>query len=217
MTTLVDSSTVRVALVDDHTLIRQSVSRVIESVDGFNVVTEAGTPDEAVINVQLHRPDLLVMDVGLPGKSGLDVGTELKRVRPDLKLIFLTMHEDDATIARAVALGADGYVLKSATTEELLMAVKAVAGGGSYLSPAVARRVMSRAVSRSAVALTDRELEIVGMLAHGARPAEVARKLCLSLRTVRNHLANVYAKLGVSSAAQAVAEAFNRGLVAPND
>ncbi|MHB8511930.1 MAG: response regulator [Actinomycetota bacterium] len=209
------SGTLRVVIVDDHALVRQSIARVVESTEGFNVVAQAGTPDEGAIAVVQYRPDLVILDVGLPGRSGLELAASLKAESPGLRVLFLTMHEDEATIAQAVLIGADGYVLKSATTDELLHALRAIAAGGSYLSPAVARRVMTRARSSSVIALTDRELEIIRMLARGSRPSDVARSLCLSLRTVRNHLANVYAKLGVSSAAQAVAEAFNRGLVSP--
>lgn len=206
--------TARVVLIDDHTLVRQSVGRVVDAVGGFEVVAEASTPDEGIAAVSLHRPDIVVLDVGLPGRSGLDVAASLKQGRPDLRVVFLTMHEDDATISQAVALGADAYILKSASTEELMMALRAVSAGGSYLSPSVARRVMSRAHAKGPIALTDRELEIVRLMAAGTRPAEIARTLYLSLRTVRNHLANIYAKLGVASAAQAVAEAFRRGIVA---
>lgn len=215
--TLAHTAPVRVVLIDDHTLVRQSIAHVIDSCDGFLVVAQAGTPDEGAVMVQQHRPDIVVCDVGLPGRSGLDLAAQLKAARPQLRLMFLTMHEDDATIARAVALGADAYVLKSASTQEMVTALHAVAAGDSFLSPAVARRVMNRAAARPAIALTDRELEIIRLIAGGSRPTDVARDLCLSLRTVRNHLANVYAKLGVQSAAQAVAEAFNRGLVAPSD
>ncbi|GAC1419910.1 MAG: response regulator transcription factor [Actinomycetota bacterium] len=211
------SQALRVVLIEDHTLVRQSVACIISATEGFNVVAQAGTPDEGAIAVQQHRPDLVILDVGLPGRSGLDLAASLKAARPALRVMFLTMHEDDSTIAQAVALGADGYVLKSATTEELMQALHAIADGGSYLSPAVARRVMSRARTGTAITLTDRELEIIRMLSRGARPAEVASTLCLSLRTVRNHLANVYAKLNVSSAAQAIAEAFHRGIVGPTD
>lgn len=215
MSAAVDTSTLRVVLIDDHVLVRQSVGLIIGAAGGFTVVAEAGTPDEGVAAVSLHRPDLVVLDVGLPGRSGVDVARMIKTAHPGIRIMFLTMHEDDATISSAVALGADAYVLKSASTDELLMALRAVACGGSYLSPAVARSVMLRSHSRSMTAsdLTDRELEIVRMLSAGSRPAQIAKTLSLSLRTVRNHLANVYAKLGVQSAAQAVSEAYRRGYV----
>lgn len=210
------AGTIGVVLIDDHTLIRQSVGHVIAAAGGFTILAEAGTPDEAVAAFSLHRPSLIVMDVGIPGRSGLDLAAEFKRARPDVKIMFLTMHEDAATISQAVSLGADGYLLKSSSTDELLMALRAIAAGGSFLSPAVARSVMSRTQLRSNAEPTDREMEIIRLLAGGERPAAIARRLSLSLRTVRNHLANVYAKLGVQSAAQAVSEAYRRGYVARN-
>ncbi|HVL90495.1 MAG TPA: response regulator transcription factor [Actinomycetota bacterium] len=211
----VETETLRVVLIDDHTLVRQSVGLMVGAAGGFRVVAEAGGADAGIAAVSLHRPDLVVLDIGLPGRSGLEVAAALKEAQPGIRIMFLTMHEDDATIASAVGLGADAYVLKSASTDELLMALRAVATGGSFLSPSVARSVMHRSHTRpGALELTSRELEIVRLLADGARPAQIAASLTLSLRTVRNHLANVYAKLGVQSAAQAVAEAYRRGLVA---
>lgn len=215
--TAVATDSIRVVLVDDHTLIRQSVAHVIAAAGGFDIVAQAGTPDEAAAAVGLHRPEMVVMDVGLPGRSGLDLAVAFKQQHPEIRIMFLTMHDDAATIAQAVALGADGYVLKSASTDELLMGLRAVAGGGSFLSPSVARSVMNRSQSRTHAELTDREMEIVRLLAGGQRPAVIARRLTLSLRTVRNHLANVYAKLGVQSAAQAVSEAYRRGYVTRSD
>lgn len=215
--TPVATDSIRVVLVDDHTLIRQSVAHVIAAAGGFDVVAEAGTPDEAAAAVSLHRPAMVVMDVGLPGRSGLDLALAFKRQHPGIRIMFLTMHDDAATIAQAVDLGADGYVLKSASTEELLMGLRAIAAGASFLSPSVARSVMNRSQSRTHAEPTDREMEIIRMLAGGQRPATIARALSLSLRTVRNHLANVYAKLGVQSAAQAVSEAYRRGYVTRTD
>jgi len=211
----VEAGTVRVVLIDDHTLVRQSVGLIVGAAGGFTVVAEAGSAEAGLAAVALHRPDMVVLDVGLPGRSGIEIAQALKAAHPAMRIMFLTMHEDEATIASAVALGADGYVLKSASTDELLMALRAIAAGASFLSPTVARSVIHRSQPRSTtVELTDRELEIVRMLAEGARPAQIAKTLTLSLRTVRNHLANVYAKLGVQSAAQAVAEAYRRGFVA---
>jgi DNA-binding NarL/FixJ family response regulator len=129
-------------------------------------------------------------------------------------LLFLTMHDDDATVAKAVGLGADGYVLKTASTDELRAALQAIAAGGSYLSPSIARRVMGLANGRpDPTTLTERELEILRLLAQGNRPAVIAGRLFVSVKTVKNHLTNVYAKLAVETGTQAVAEAYRRGLV----
>ncbi|MFA5890053.1 MAG: response regulator transcription factor [Actinomycetota bacterium] len=205
----------RIVIVEDHTLVRQSVAKIVSAEPGFIVVGEAARGDEVLPLVNVRRPHIVLLDVAIPGGSGLEVAAQLRAEAPAVRLIFLTMHDDDATVSRAVALGADGYLLKSASTDELIQGLRAVAAGGSFLSPAVARSVMRRAGGRAqGTCLTDRELEVLQLLVSGRRPAEVARTLFVSLKTVRNHLANIYMKLDVDTAAQAIAEAFRQGLVA---
>ncbi|HVL32596.1 MAG TPA: response regulator transcription factor [Actinomycetota bacterium] len=203
----------RVMLADDHTLVRQSVAKIVASEMEFSVVGEAARGDDAVALAARVLPDIVLLDVGLPGMTGLEAAQAIRAHAPAVRVIFLTMHEDDATVSQAIALGADGYLLKTASTEELLNALRAVAAGGSFLSPSVARNVMRRASSKESGTLTQRELEILRLLALGERPADVAKQLYVSLKTVRNHLASIYVKLNVGSAAQAVSEAFRRGLV----
>lgn len=204
----------RVVIVEDHTLVRQSLVKTVAAEDGFEVVGEAGRGDEALDLITRKKPDLVLLDISMPGASGLDVAARLKAAAPAVRFLFLTMHDDDASISRAISLGADGYVLKTASLDELVRAIRAVADGGSYLSPAIARRVMDRAGRRERdTSLTTRELEILRMLAEGARPADVAQRLFLSVKTVKNHLTSIYSKLGVQTGAQAVAEAYRRGIV----
>lgn len=205
-----------VVVVEDHTLLRQSLTKTVGALEGFEVVGEVGRGDEAATAIARTKPDVVLLDISIPGGTGLDVARNLKKVEPSPRLLFLTMRDDDASISCAIGLGADGYVLKTASTDELLHALQAVARGESYLSPAVARRVIDLAGARSSgTALTERELEILHLLASGARPVEVGKQLFVSIKTVKNHLTNIYSKLGVQTAAQAVAEAYRRGLVAP--
>lgn len=207
----------RVVVVEDHTLVRQSLMKAIAAEPGFEVVGGAGRGDDAMLVVKERSPDLLLLDINLPGEDGLQVAERLKSQAPGVRVIILTMHEDEASIRRAVGVGVEGYVPKSASTEELLHAMRAVASGGSYLAPSVARRVMDMAGGRGAGPLahfTPRELEILRLLAEGARTQQVAEALFLSVKTVKNHLTSVYAKLGVETAAQAVAVAYRLGLVA---
>jgi len=205
----------RVLVVEDHTLLRQSLVKTIGAEDGFEVAGEASRGDEAVHEALKVKPDVILLDIAIPGGSGLDVAQRFRASSPGVRILFLTMHDDDASISRAISLGADGYILKTASTAELILALQTVAEGNSYLSPAIARRVIDLAGSRgSGTALTGRELEILHLLASGARPAEVGTRLFVSLKTVKNHLTNIYAKLEVQTAAQAVAEAYRRGLVA---
>ncbi|MGZ4143288.1 MAG: response regulator [Actinomycetota bacterium] len=204
----------RVVVVEDHTLVRQSLVKTINAEEGFEVVADAGRGDQGLEMIAKNSPDVVVLDITMPGGTGLEVAAQMRTAAPTVRFLFLTMHDDDASISKAIALGADGYVLKTASTDELLTALHAVAEGGSYLSPSVARRVIDLAGGKSATAnLTERELEILRLLATGARPGQVAEKLFVSIKTVKNHLTSVYSKLGVQTGAQAVAEAYRRGLV----
>lgn len=204
----------RVFVVDDHALVRESVAKLISAQEGFVVAGQAGRTEDAIASIARIRPDLVVLDISVPGGGGLEIAHAVRATAPGTRIVFLTMHDDDATVSRALSAGADGYVLKSASIDEVVQAVRSVAAGGSFLSPQVARRVLTRASGRGDAAdLTARELEILQLLSDGKRPAEVAGVLYVSLKTVRNHLASVYVKLGVASAAQAVAEGFRRGLV----
>lgn len=208
----------RIVIVEDHALVRQSLIRAVSAEPGFEVVADAGTGREGVEVIKAFQPDIVLLDISLPDEDGLTVGALVKQLLPQTSIIFLTMHDYEMSIRRALELGADGYVPKSATMDELLEAVRTVAEGGSYLSPEIARRVMRIAAGRTSTKssdLTDRELEILELLMDGGRASDVAERLFLSVKTVKNHLTNIYAKLGVSSAVQAIAEGHNRKLIAP--
>lgn len=208
--------TFRVVVADDHTLVRQSVLKAVRNEDGVEVVGEAGDGPGTLAAVAQHDPDMLVVDIAMPGMDGLAVAEQLRRERPQLRVVFLSMHDDDGSLQRAVALGAAGFVSKSASIEELQEAVRAVRDGGSYLSSNVASRVMDLAAGRSpatTLGLTPREREILELLTAGNRPTEIGTTLFLSVKTVKNHLTSIYSKLGVETGAQAVAEAYRLGLV----
>lgn len=211
-----DESTVRVVVADDHTLVRQSLTKTIEAEDGFTVVGEASRGDEVLDTVKRLRAQLLLLDISMPGVDGLTLADQLHTQVPELRILFVTMHDDDTSLRRAVGSRAGGYVAKTATTEELVEAVHAVAAGGSYLSQSVARRVMDLAAGRGhgpVQQLTGREQQILELLASGARPGEIADSLFLSVKTVKNHLTSIYAKLDVETGTQAVGEAYRLGLV----
>jgi DNA-binding NarL/FixJ family response regulator len=203
--------------VDDHTLVRQSLVRVVSAEPGLDVVAETGDGDEAIALIARWKPDVVVLDINLPGTDGFGVAAAARLKHPGLRVIFVTMHEDDAHIRRAMQMGADGYVPKTSPARELIQAIHIVAAGGSYLAPAIAGRVIGLAGRRAGVsgALSDRELEILELLASGARVPEVAAQVYLSVKTVKNHLTSIYAKLNVNSAPQAMAEAYRLGLVSP--
>jgi DNA-binding NarL/FixJ family response regulator len=206
----------RVVVADDHTLVRQSVSKAVRTEPDVEIVGEVADGPAVLAVVERTDPDLLVLDIAMPGVDGLAIAERLRRERPSLRILFLSMHDDDASLQRAVGIGASGFVSKSASIEELLEAIRAVRDGGSYLSSNVASRVMDLAAGRNSstsLGLTTREREILELLTTGNRPADIAAKLFLSVKTVKNHLTSVYQKLGVETGAQAVAEAYRRGLV----
>jgi DNA-binding NarL/FixJ family response regulator len=208
--------TVRIVVADDHTLVRQSVIKALRTEPDVEVVGEAADGAAALIAVERYAPDLLVLDIAMPGMDGLTLAEQLRVSHPRIRVLFLSMHDDDTSLQRAVSLGASGFVSKSASIEELLEALRAVRDGGSYLSSNVASRVMDLAAGRSstsAIGLTGREREILELLTSGRRPGDIADDLFLSVKTVKNHLTSVYQKLGVETGAQAVAEAYQRGLV----
>lgn len=207
---------VRVMIADDHTLVRQSLIKTVTAEEGFEVVAEAENGEEVVSRISTLKPDILVLDVAMPKLDGFQVAKQVQTVAPDTKILFMTMHDDDVHLRRAVTLNVAGFVSKSATTDEFLQALKTVADGESYLSPNALRRVMHLASGQSGDGMTDlseREYDVLRYLAEGDRPQEIADKLFLSVKTVKNHLSNIYMKLGVETAAQAVATAYRQGLV----
>lgn len=208
--------TLRVVVADDHTLVRESVIKTLTSESDLEVVADVADGPSTIEAVNTYAPDLLVIDIAMPGADGISVVEQLRRRRPDLRVLFLSMHDDDDSLQRAMALGAVGFVSKSSSIEELRDAIAAVRAGRGYLSTDLASRVMDLAAGHGATPtsrLTAREREILELLATGLRPGEIADELFLSVKTVKNHLTSIYHKLEVSTGAQAVAEAFRRGMV----
>lgn len=207
-----------VVVIDDHAMLRDSVSRALETA-GYEVVGAAGNPTEALSLVRVHDPSLVLVDVNLgDGNDGIDLAAQLMAEVADLQVLVVSMHDDERTVKRALEVGVAGFVSKDAPLTELIDGVRTILDGSSYLSPRLAAKVMDllsgRATSGPA-SLTDREAEILALLADGARASDIAETLFLAEKTVKNHLTSVYAKLGVSSAAQAVAAAHRLGLARP--
>ena len=181
----------------------------------FEVVAEAADGAEAVRLAQVYEPDVILMDLRMPGMDGLSAIIELARRGVAARVLVLTTYDTDSHVLPAIDAGATGYLLKDAPRDELLRAVRAAAHGQAVLSPSVATRLMSRFRAPGPGPLSQRELEVLELVAAGNTNREAAARLFLSEATVKTHLMNIYAKLGVSDRAAAVGEAFNRGLLTP--
>lgn len=209
----------RVLLVDDHPMLRHGLRALLEQLGGIEVVGEAGDGAEGVTMALALDPDVVVMDLMMPGTSGLDATRQLIDQRPDLGILVLTMSEDDASVFAALRAGARGYVLKGTDGDDFIAAVRAVARGEAVYGAAVARRIRRFLTSGPGGGpfpeLTNREREVLDLLASGRTNAEIARTLFLSHKTVKNHLTSVFAKLQVADRAQAVVRARQAGLGDP--
>jgi two-component system, NarL family, response regulator NreC len=211
----------RVVLADDHTLVRSGIRRILEAHPGFEVVGEAADGVEALALVREAAPDVIVLDLNMPGSGGLDALPALKLAQPSLKVVVLSMHAGREYVSRAMKGGADAYLLKDSAVQDLVAAVEAVLMGRSYFSPSIQAlmaellRGETREPSRGTT-LTDREREVLGWLARGLSSKEVAQHLDISVRTVETHRANLMHKLGVKSVALLIQVALREGIIDPS-
>jgi two-component system, NarL family, response regulator NreC len=211
----------RVLLADDHGIVRRGLRSLLEEA-GLSVVAEAADGLEAIRLTEEHRPDLLIVDIGMPKLSGIEVAARSQKLDRPPRVIILSMHADESYIIRALAAGARGYLLKDATDEDLLPALRAVASGRPFFSPAVTavlvedyvRNLQKRGLSDSYDLLTDREREVLHLLAEGRSNKEVATVLDVGVSTVETHRANLMQKLNLHSTADIVLYAVRKGLIA---
>jgi two-component system, NarL family, response regulator DegU len=209
----------RVVIVDDHRLVREGLSRTLTEAE-FEVVGQASDGAEGLDVAERTRPHVVLMDVSMPVLDGLTAAKRMRTRAPDAKVVILTMHADADLVDRARAAGATGYLLKDASSDEVVAAVRAAADGRQVISSGLAEAVNAPEPTTETETtpgrvpeLTARELQILQMLADGCAPAEVAERLVISPKTVRNHLTNVYDKLGVGSRSQAIVVALRHGLI----
>jgi DNA-binding NarL/FixJ family response regulator len=205
-----------VILADDHTLVRAGIRRILESQPDLEVVAEAADGKAALDAVEKHGADVLVLDLNMNGLEGIDVLRGCKSSHPDLKVIILTMHAGREYVARAIAEGADGYLLKDSAVQDLGAAIAAVLGGGTFFSPAIQQQMaeMVRDGGRQGLQLlTDREREVLALIARGLATKEIAAALDIGQRTVETHRANLMRKLGVKSVALLTQVAIREGIV----
>jgi DNA-binding NarL/FixJ family response regulator len=207
---------IRVLLADDHTLVREGIRLCLESMGDIEVVGEAADGREAVAQALALEPDVVLMDVSMPGLSGIDATEEIRRARPSIRVIGLSMYDADEYVTRLLKAGASGYVLKRSAATELAAAVRAAHAGEAYLHPTVAKHLIADYVRRlddEPTDLTPREREVLGHIVEGRTNREVAELLTLSVKTVENHRANLMAKLDAHDRAQLVQAAERLGLV----
>ncbi|WP_309066143.1 response regulator transcription factor [Microbacterium sp.] len=214
---------IRVLIADDEAMIRAGVRGILESDPGIEVVFEAADGHEAVSGAQRHRPDVAVLDIRMPGLDGLSAAAELAATLPATRVVILTTFGEDDYVERALGGGALGFLLKAADPRELIAGVRAVADGGAYLSPAIARRVIApyregqrarTSEARQAVSvLTQREREVLALLGSGASNVEIGRQLHLVEGTVKGYVSAILVKLGARNRVEAAVMAHRSGLV----
>ncbi len=209
----------QILIVDDHPLFRKGMRALLGSTDDVAVIGEAATGAEAIEMAGALRPDLILMDLQMPAGGGLAATREITSRNPDARVLVVTLFEDNESIFAALQAGARGYILKDADEDEILRAIRAVGQGEAIFSPAIASRLMDYFAAPPAPApekpfpeLTDRELEILTLIARGLSNATIAEELVISLKTVRNHVSNIYGKLQVADRAQAALRARDAGL-----
>lgn len=206
------SSTHKVILVDDHPISRHGVSALISMQPGLEVCAEAGTVKEGLEAVQKFDCDLALFDITLPDGSGLELIKDALAVRPEMKILVLSMHDESLYAERVLRAGAKGYIMKETAPENLITAVNTVLDGGVYVSNAMSSKLLAMlsgqskggANKSSIESLTDRELEVFEMIGRGIGSREIAEKLCLSIRTIDAHRANIRAKLGAKDSHELV-------------
>ncbi|HZO36030.1 MAG TPA: response regulator transcription factor [Solirubrobacteraceae bacterium] len=213
---MADADGLKIVVADDHAVVRAGLRRVLEAQPGWEVVAEAGDAETAGRYVLGHKPDVLVLDLNMPGTlTSLDLIPRLAAEHPGTRVVVLTMQDEPAFIRGALGAGAAAYVLKEAADEELVDAVTAAAAGESYLNPRLGAKLASTPAAPAGPpdALSDREAEVLGLIALGHTNAEIAGKLFLSVRTIETHRTHIQQKTGRSTRAELVAYALSNGLV----
>ena len=210
---------IRVILAEDHSLVREGTRRILEATSDIEVVAEAADGHEAVAAVEHHRPDVAIIDIGMPGINGIEVTKRIKKTQPGVSVLILTVHDDDQFIFAVIEAGAAGYLLKDVEGSQLVQAVKGLHAGDSVLHPAVAHKLLARLASGEKgentsgpeVPLTEREHEVLQLAASGMANKEIATMLDVSVRTVEAHLSHIFRKLDVGSRTEAILYGLRQG------
>jgi len=212
-------SNVRVLIADDHPVFRFGIHALLEATHDMTVVGEATSGDEVIALAGELHPDIILMDVRMPGINGIDATRRILHTRPQVRVLVVTMFEDDSSVFAAMRAGARGYILKEATNEEIVQAIRTVGNGGAIFSPAIATRLIAFfaqphfSIPKTIFPeLTDREREILDLLARGKSTTELGNRLGLSSKTISNYISNILTKLQVTDRAEAIVRARDAGL-----
>lgn len=209
---------IRILLADDHTVLRQGMAQVLESQPDLTVVAQASTGEEAVALAEQHQPDVILMDINMPKLDGVAAAQQITTISPHIGIIILTMYRRDEYVFEAIKAGARGYLLKEVELEELLNAIRSVSLGEAVIDPAIAGRVLAelrrpRQALAAASELAERDLEILQLVAQGLSNQEVANKLHLAEKTIRNRLSIIFKQLHLENRTQAALYALREGLI----
>jgi two-component system, NarL family, response regulator NreC len=208
---------IRVVIIDDHALVRSGLRLLLEAEEDITVEDEGGNAEEAIRLARLHKPDVVLLDVVMPGRSGLEAVREIREAAPKTAVLVLSMQDDPSYVREAFSVGSTGYLLKEAADSELVAAVREVAAGGRYVHPTLGARLAtaeSEADARAAAdPLSDREREVLRLLALGHTNQEIAKMLFISVRTAETHRAHIMQKLRLTTRAELVRYALGQGLL----
>ena len=209
----------RVLIADDHPLFRHGIRALLESTPEFEVCAEATNGEEVIARADELHPDVILMDIHMPGVNGIEATRRILSANPGIYILIVTMFEDDSSVFTAMRAGARGYVLKDAQKQDLLLAIRAVGSGDAIFSPAIAGRMIAffnasrpATVAQSFPELTEREREILGLMAQGMNNTEISARLVLSASTVRNYVSSSFRKLELADRAQGIGKAKDAGL-----
>jgi len=209
---------INVMLADDHILMREGIRQLLELDGSITVIEEASDGEECILKLLKSKPDVLLLDINMPKKNGLEVLEEIKKRNIDIKVLILTVHNETEYLLKAVDIGVDGYILKDSESTELKKAINAVLNGENYIQPSLIPALNNRLVSRDKdkdkiESLTKRELEVLIQVANGMFNKEIATSLNISERTVKNHISNIFKKIDVSDRTQAAVFAIKNDII----
>jgi DNA-binding NarL/FixJ family response regulator len=213
---------IKVLLADDHTIVRKGLRSLLEDEDGIEVIGEAEDGREAIKLAEKLHPDIVLMDIAMQGLNGLEATRQLKRLHPEIKILILSMYANEEYVFQTLQAGAEGYLVKKAAPSELVLAIKSVHQGNSFLSPSISRTVIDEYIRRANEIdegddafknLTARETEVLQLIAEGRKTREIAELLYISIKTVETHRSHIMDKLGIHSTAELTQYAISKGII----